>query len=115
MLRPTVSRPVYLGDKPHLGPKTRFLLLSDSCGFEDMGRALCNRDHVLLTQIRDFPILEGQVPIFISPRNMVSQLYPQALRSLLSPPMTRKATVEVFEPASTRGLKTEFLLNNINV
>jgi hypothetical protein len=36
-LRPTVSRPVSLGVKPRLGPKTRFLLLSDSCGFVDMG------------------------------------------------------------------------------
>jgi hypothetical protein len=28
MLRPTVSRPAFLCVKPHLGPKTRFLLLS---------------------------------------------------------------------------------------
>jgi hypothetical protein len=33
MLRLTVSRPVCLGVKSHLGPKPRFLLLSDSCGF----------------------------------------------------------------------------------
>jgi hypothetical protein len=32
--RPT--RPVCLGVKPHLGSKTRFLLLSDSCGFVDV-------------------------------------------------------------------------------
>jgi hypothetical protein len=25
---------------PHLGPKTRFILLSDSCGFVDVGRPL---------------------------------------------------------------------------
>jgi hypothetical protein len=31
-LRLTVSRPVSPGVKPHLGPKTRFLLLSDICG-----------------------------------------------------------------------------------
>jgi hypothetical protein len=37
MLRPTVSRPFDLGIKPHLGPKTRSLLLSDSCGFVDVG------------------------------------------------------------------------------
>jgi hypothetical protein len=29
MLRPTVSPPVYLGVKPHLGHKTSFLLLSE--------------------------------------------------------------------------------------
>jgi hypothetical protein len=41
-----------------------------------------NRDHILLSQIRDSPNLEGQVPVFISPRNRVAQLYPQALGSL---------------------------------
>jgi hypothetical protein len=38
-------------------------------------------DH-LLSQIRDSPNLEGQVPVFISPRNRVAQLYPQLLGSL---------------------------------
>jgi hypothetical protein len=36
-LQPTVSRPVYLGVNPHLRPNTRFVLLSDSCGFADVG------------------------------------------------------------------------------
>jgi hypothetical protein len=40
------------------------------------------RDHILLSQIRDFPNLEAQVPVFISPKNRVAQLYPQALGSL---------------------------------
>jgi hypothetical protein len=35
----------------------------------------------LLSQIRDSPNLEGQVPVFISSRNRVAQLYPQALAS----------------------------------
>jgi hypothetical protein len=39
-------------------------------------------DHILLPQIRDFCNLEGQVLVFISPRNRVVQLYPQALGSL---------------------------------
>jgi hypothetical protein len=39
-LRPTVTRPVSLGVKPHLGSKTMFLLLSDSCGFVEVGRPL---------------------------------------------------------------------------
>jgi hypothetical protein len=38
MLRLPVSRPVYLYVKPHLGPKTRFFLLSDSCGIVDVGQ-----------------------------------------------------------------------------
>jgi hypothetical protein len=37
---------------------------------------------ILLPQIRDSPNLEGQVPVFISPRNRVARLQPQALRSL---------------------------------
>jgi hypothetical protein len=40
------------------------------------------RDHILLSQIRDSPNLEGQVPVFISPRNRVAWLYSQALGSL---------------------------------
>jgi hypothetical protein len=40
------------------------------------------RDDILLSQIRDYPNLEGQVPDFISPRNRVAQLYPQVLGSL---------------------------------
>jgi hypothetical protein len=43
-LWPTVSWPVSPGVKPHLGPKTRFLLLSDSCGFVDVGRPLRRED-----------------------------------------------------------------------
>jgi hypothetical protein len=41
-----------------------------------------NHDHILLSQIWDSPILEAQVPIFMSPRNRVARLYPQALGSL---------------------------------
>jgi hypothetical protein len=52
--------------------------------------------------IWDSPNLEGQVPVFLSPRNRVSQLYSWALGSLLSPLTTRRATVKVFLPASTR-------------
>jgi hypothetical protein len=86
---------------------TRFLLLSDSCGFVDVGCSVTReqvcclqlllflastvilrseswgtRDHILLSQIRDSTNLKVQVPLFISPRNRVAQLYPQALGSL---------------------------------
>jgi hypothetical protein len=39
-------------------------------------------DNILLSQIRDSPNLEGQIPVFISRRNRVAQLYPRALGSL---------------------------------
>jgi hypothetical protein len=39
-------------------------------------------DHILLSQIRYSPNLEGQAPGFISSRNRVAQLYPQVLGSL---------------------------------
>jgi hypothetical protein len=43
--------------------------------------------------------LEGQVPVFISPRNKV---VPRHWVPFSSPPTTRRATVEAFDPASTR-------------
>jgi hypothetical protein len=40
------------------------------------------RDHILLSQIRDSPNLQGQVPVFISPMKRVARLYLRALGSL---------------------------------
>jgi hypothetical protein len=90
-----------------LWPTTRFLLLSDICGRHAVGRpprredgsviysyslltlrskSRRTHDHILLshlrpyvTLIRDSPNLEGQVLVFISPRNRVAQLYLRAL------------------------------------
>jgi hypothetical protein len=88
ILWPTVSQPVCLGLKPHLGPKTRFLLLSDSCRAPSLTKervyslqlllAIASTvilgseshrtdDYMLLSQIRDSCNLEGQVPIFLYP------------------------------------------------
>jgi hypothetical protein len=39
-------------------------------------------DHISLSEIRNSPNLEGQVPVFVSPRNRMARLYPQALGSL---------------------------------
>jgi hypothetical protein len=39
-------------------------------------------DHTVLSQTRAFPDLEGQFPVFISPRIKVNQLYHQALVSI---------------------------------
>jgi hypothetical protein len=47
-------------------------------GYESRG----THDHIILSYILDFPNLEGQVPLFISPRNRVAELYLQALGSL---------------------------------
>jgi hypothetical protein len=49
------------------------ILRSESCG---------THDHILLSQIRDSPNLQGQVPVYMSPNNRVAQLYPQVLGSL---------------------------------
>jgi hypothetical protein len=39
-------------------------------------------DHILLSQIRDSPNLEGHVQVFISPRNRMARLYPHSPGSL---------------------------------
>jgi hypothetical protein len=72
ILRPTASRPVYLGVKPHLRSKTRFLLLSGSCGFVDVGRLLWREDWSVLynwcwlspAQSFSVPSLAGHMIIF---------------------------------------------------
>jgi hypothetical protein len=96
MLQLMVGWPVCLGVKPHLGwvcwcgePSlmggqvchlqlllaltSTVILGSESCG---------TYSHILLSQVWDSPNLEDQVPIYISPRDRMAQLYPQALGSL---------------------------------
>jgi hypothetical protein len=50
------------------------ILRSESCG---------THNHILLSQIRNSPNLEGQVPVCISTRNRVARLYPQSKSKLL--------------------------------
>jgi hypothetical protein len=104
------QRPVGQSDlcvKFQMGPKTRFLLLSNSQGFVLVGRPLWQEDgsaiynccwsspeqsfsgpspERLMTTFCCLRFethnLEGQVPLFISPRNRVTRLYPQTLGSL---------------------------------
>jgi hypothetical protein len=59
------------------------------------------RDHILLSQIRDSPNLEGQVPVFISPGTKWPNYTPRHWVPFSSPPMTRRPTMEVFDHAST--------------
>jgi hypothetical protein len=56
------------------------LVLTSAVILESESRG--THDHILLSQIRDSINLEGQVPVFIFPRNRVAQLHPQALGSL---------------------------------
>jgi hypothetical protein len=107
ILRPTVSRPVCLGVKHPCGASSFFSVrhlrvcgcgapfLKERTGLsftiaagprqrsQSRVRIPLDSWHILLSQILDSPNLEGHIPVFISPRNRVAQLYPQALDSLL--------------------------------
>jgi hypothetical protein len=132
-LRPTVSRQPVLVSGSHLDPMTRFLfsvwrLRVSWCGASSPTRGWVRNLLVQLLLglsgpspseltiifyclIWDSLNLEGQVPVFISPRNRVAQLYSWGLGSLLSPLTTRRVTVEVLYPSSTRVLYLHILFN----
>jgi hypothetical protein len=109
------------------------ILLSEICGpvsvgrplWKEEGSAICSAiTHglsptelitILYCHIWDSPNLEGQVPVFISPRNRVAQLYPRALGSFLrrllrlarlgwrysNPPRTWRARSPYIYPSGT--------------
>jgi hypothetical protein len=56
------------------------LVLASAVILSSESRGIHN--HILLSQIRESPNLEGQVPVFISTTNRVARLYSQALGSL---------------------------------
>jgi hypothetical protein len=117
-LRPTVIRPVCLCVNPHLGSKTRLLLLSDGCGFVDVGRPLWWKigsivyNYCRTSPAQSFTSPAGLVIIFFcirfetlqpggpSPRICIPQeqggpiIPPGKVPS--SAPSTRRATVELF-------------------
>jgi hypothetical protein len=97
--RQSVGQPVLVSGS-HLEPMTRFFYLSDDCRFPDMGhplwweggsviclyscfwalpeQSLLGRSPIELMTILiwDCHNLWGQVPVYVSPRNRVAQLYP---------------------------------------
>jgi hypothetical protein len=126
------SGSVCLGVKPFLGPKTRFSLLSESCEFVDVGRSLWRQDGSVVcsccwpTPAQSFwvPSLAGLMTTFYSLRFKTPQSWRAWSPYLYStgtgwpsytlrhwvpfslPPTTRRATVEIFEPASTQAVNT---------
>jgi hypothetical protein len=99
-----VGQPILVSCPPS-GAQNQVFVTIDSCWFVDVRRPLWLEDGSVvydccwslpaqsfsaplaaeltaMSQIRHSPNLEGQVPVFIYPRNSVAQLYPQALDSL---------------------------------
>jgi hypothetical protein len=130
MLRPTVSRPVCLSVKRSSWVQDQNFLLPDSCGFGDVGRPLWWEDESVIytccgirqrshSRVR---VLRDSWSYFTAPvsrlrptwraRSPYLLVYPPGtgwpsytLRHWVpfsSPPTTSRATVEVFQPVSTR-------------
>jgi hypothetical protein len=122
-----VIRSFSLGLNPHLGPKTRYLLLLDSWGFVDVGRSLWREEGSVVydccwtSPAQSFlgPSPAGLITTFYCPSFEDSTtwsarslyLYPPGAGwpsynprqwvPFSSPPTTHRDTVEVFDPAST--------------
>jgi hypothetical protein len=120
MLRPTVSREVNLGVKHPSEAYTRFLLLSDSCGFGDVGRPLRRKDDSvvysccwsfsdlipagLMTTLYCLRFEGGLGPrIYIHQEEGCPVTPPNHWVPFLSAPTACRATAELFDPDSTRG------------
>jgi hypothetical protein len=97
----TVSQSVSLGVKPHLGLMTRYLLPFDSYGLVFVGRPLWREDGSAFCiccwplPVQSFSV---RIPWYSGPYFTVSDLR----LPFSSPLMTRRVTVEAFDPSSTR-------------
>jgi hypothetical protein len=58
------------------------LLLALTSAFFLRSEFLGAHDHILLSQIGDSPNLEGQIPVFISPKSKMACLYRQTLGTI---------------------------------
>jgi hypothetical protein len=105
MLRRRSAGQSVLEQSTHLGLMTRSLLLSDICGFVDLGHPLW-RVAGSVVYICYWPS-PAQSFLGPSPIGLVWPYFTVSDSRLpySSPPPTRRVTVEVFDPASTRGSK----------
>jgi hypothetical protein len=96
MLRPTVSRPVWLEIK-----YDQIFLVS--CRFADMGSSLWRENGSVVLSY--FWPSSAQSFSCLSPMRLATIFTVTDMRlPFSSPPTTRRVTVEVFDPASTQGL-----------
>jgi hypothetical protein len=99
LLRLPVSRRVCLGKSTHLELKTR---QSDSWGFADVRRSLSDERTVLLYAIVAGPRQRSHSLLRVPWDSPSYFTVSDSRLSFSSPPTTRRATVEVFDPDSTR-------------
>jgi hypothetical protein len=72
-------------------------------------------NHILLSQIRDSPPWRARSPYLYPPGTWWPSYTPRHWVPFSSPPTTRRATVEVLEPASTRATLKHMLFNIVPV
>jgi hypothetical protein len=100
-LRLTVGQSVSLGAEPHLGLMTGYLLLFDSYGLVLWGTLSDERTGLSFVYAA-IPRLRSLSPVRV-PWISLPYFTVSVLRLLFSsPPTTRRITVEIFDPASTR-------------
>jgi hypothetical protein len=86
------------------------LAISVILGFKSRGI----NDRILLPQIRDPPTWRVKFSYVYLPGKGWPCYIPRHWVPFSSPPTTRRATMEVFEPASTRGRSRPLLANGRN-